>query len=308
MTEEVEPFLATRQEELWFTRSGYQKLHCMKYLAEDAKGSVLISHGFTESAEKYLEVIYYFVKAHYHVFVVEHCGHGYSYRLCEELSKVHIDDHRRYVEDLAHVAQYIRKECSLPLYLFAHSMGGAIGALTAAKYPELFDKVLLTSPMIRPAVGSIPWTAIKAMSGAACLLGKRTAYIPGHHAYEGLEAFESSCSTSRERFDYYNEKKATTKAYQTSGATYGWMYQTTKIYHSLMKKAVKQIKKPVLLIQAGADNVVSLPDQKLFIQKLRANGNTNARLITIQNAKHEIYNSVDEDAKKYWRLVFSFLS
>lgn len=53
------------------------KIHMLQYLSDIdmPKGVVVISHGFTESAVKYDEVAYYFLKEGYHVYIPEHCGH-----------------------------------------------------------------------------------------------------------------------------------------------------------------------------------------------------------------------------------------
>ena len=67
------------------------KIHVQRYLAEKPKGVIIISHGFTEAAPKYDEMIYYFLKAGYHVYMPEHMGHGQSYRLTADSSLVHID-------------------------------------------------------------------------------------------------------------------------------------------------------------------------------------------------------------------------
>lgn len=57
-----------------------------------------------------------FLKKGLHVYCMEHCGHGHSYRLTEDLSLVHIDRYERYVEDLFFVAGKIKKEnAGLPL-------------------------------------------------------------------------------------------------------------------------------------------------------------------------------------------------
>ena len=45
----------------------------------------------TEAAPKYDEMIYYFLKAGYHVNMPEHMGHGQRYRLTADPSLVHID-------------------------------------------------------------------------------------------------------------------------------------------------------------------------------------------------------------------------
>ena len=44
------------------------------------RGAIVISHGFTEFAEKYDELVWYFLLAGYSVCVLEHRGHGKSVR------------------------------------------------------------------------------------------------------------------------------------------------------------------------------------------------------------------------------------
>ena len=58
----VEPYLAIRKSELWPEREPERKIHCVKYHADNPKAVVMISHGYTETAEKYKEIIYYFLK------------------------------------------------------------------------------------------------------------------------------------------------------------------------------------------------------------------------------------------------------
>ncbi len=91
MNDIVMPYLAARRRELYVPGADYPfrnenkritgKIHMLQYLADDPKGVIVISHGFTESAVKYDEVTYYFLKEGYHVYIPEHCGHGRSYRL-----------------------------------------------------------------------------------------------------------------------------------------------------------------------------------------------------------------------------------
>ena len=65
------------------------------------RGAIVISHGFTEFAEKYDELVWYFLLAGYSVCVLEHRGHGKSARDVDDHCMVWIDDWQRYVADLA---------------------------------------------------------------------------------------------------------------------------------------------------------------------------------------------------------------
>ena len=166
----VEPYLAVRKSELWPERETGRKIHCMRYRTDNPIGVVMISHGYTETAEKYKEIIYYFLKAGYHVYMPEHCGHGYSYRLTEDLSLVYVDSYKRYVEDFLFVSRIAKEENSnLPMFLYGHSMCGGIAAAAAAQSNDLFHKVVLSSPMIRPLTGKVPWRTSRLIAGTKFL-------------------------------------------------------------------------------------------------------------------------------------------
>ena len=114
MNDEIEPYLATHRQEGYIPgaedhlhRKDMGKvgiIHVQRYLAEKPKGVIIISHGFTEAAPKYDEMIYYFLKAGYHVYMPEHMGHGQSYRLTADSSLVHIDTWKRYVRDFLKIS------------------------------------------------------------------------------------------------------------------------------------------------------------------------------------------------------------
>ena len=62
-------------------------------------------------------MIYYFLKAGYHVCMPEHMGHGLSYRLTEDPSLVHIDTWKRFVRDFLKVCHVVKEQYSeLPLF------------------------------------------------------------------------------------------------------------------------------------------------------------------------------------------------
>lgn len=234
MNDEIEPYLATHRQEGYIPGAEDHlhrkdmgivgKIHVQRYLAEKPKGVIIISHGFTEAAPKYDEMIYYFLKAGYHVYMPEHMGHGQSYCLTADSSLVHIDTWKRYVRDFLKICHVIKKTYpELPLVLFAHSMGGAIGTIAAAWEPQLFQKIILNSPMLRPLTGNVSWPLVIAIAQTKCLLGKEEDYVAGQKPYDGGETFETSGCTSRPRFEKYNEMRKENKKFQVSAASYGWL-------------------------------------------------------------------------------------
>ncbi|MBR1845052.1 MAG: alpha/beta hydrolase, partial [Oscillospiraceae bacterium] len=73
-----------------------------EYYAPDAGCDkvIFLSHGFTESTLEYSELIAYFLKWGYGVFICDHMGHGKSYRLVRETWLTHITSFSDYIKDL----------------------------------------------------------------------------------------------------------------------------------------------------------------------------------------------------------------
>ncbi len=308
MEHTVRPGLEKCKIELYLEREPGREIYCAGYLAQAAKGTVLISHGFTENAEKYMETAWYLLNAGYHVYILEHCGHGRSYRLTDDNSLVHVDSYHRYIEDLVFVAQKVKKRHpNQSLYLFGHSMGGGIAAAALAEAPELFQGAILTSPMLRPLTGNVPWTLTKIITAICCRAGKAENYVVGHHPYEGKEAFEASASTSRARFEYAQKFRTEEELFRQSGASYGWLRAACGLNRMLRRGAWKRIKTSLLIFQAEKDTFVSGREQEWFVRRIARQNLGNCRLIRVPGTKHEIYNAENECLERYWGKVLRFL-
>ena len=308
----VKPYLSARMTTEYCEREPGKKIFYARCLSDQPKGVVILSHGYTETIEKHLENIYYFLKNGYHVFMPEHCGHGRSYRMCrnvEDLSLVHVDDYRRYIEDLLFVSHMAKKAYpNFPLCLYGHSMGGGIAGAAAAKEPELFFKIVLSSPMIRPSSKPVPWGLACLIAKTLCTLGKSEAYIMGQHPYDGLEAFKDSASVSEARFHYYQKIRQNQPYFQMNGASYGWLLQTAGLNRHLMKKAWKNITCSVLVFQAEQETFVSNKEQVRFVKKINRQKKSGAKLVLVPGVKHEIFNAGAEVLEHYWFKILNFFS
>ncbi|OOM71853.1 lysophospholipase L2 [Clostridium puniceum] len=76
MTNIVEPYINNALESGYVDGDEDIKLYYEKYKVKDAKGNIVLCHGYTESLERYHELSYYFMKNGYNVFGVEHRGHA----------------------------------------------------------------------------------------------------------------------------------------------------------------------------------------------------------------------------------------
>ena len=317
MRNEVEPYLVAHCRDKFVTgakedgqgkttRAG--KLHVKFYETERPKGVVIVSHGFTEGAPKYDEMVYYFLKAGYHVCIPEHTGHGLSYRLTENPSLVHIDTWKRFVRDFLKVCHVVKEQYSeLPLFLFAHSMGGAIGTIAAAWETEFFQKIILSSPMIRPLTGNVPWSVTVAIAQVECLAGRNARYVIGQKPYDGSEILETSAAVSEARFTRYNEIRKQSREIQTSAASYGWLLASVKMSWYIKYCGWKKLSAPVLLFQAERDDFVSVNALRKFAEKINHRGITSCEYVYLPGTRHETYRSDDRTMEMYLDKIMKFM-
>lgn len=279
-----------------------KRIHYVFLKHPNERAAVVISHGFCEFVRKYDEVIYYFYQLGYSVYLVEHRGHGYSYRLLDEMDKVHATNFFDYERDFKiFIDQVVKKESpDAELFLFAHSMGGCIGALVLEEYPKLFKAAVLSSPMMEMNYGKVPKCMVKLLADWSVLANWQTRYVPGKHGFDNVYAFSTSSTLSEPRYAYIFRLRQEIPQYRTYGATYGWTREALKGSKRAVKNASK-ITAPVLLLQAGFDTMVMPKAQEKFVA--RAN---NAKMVRFADSKHEIFNALETTRKSYWNEVFTF--
>ena len=303
MQNEAVPFIESVRNDGFFEGFDGIKLHYVSYTCENPVKTVVILHGFTESAEKYREMIYYFLKAGFNVFLYEQRCHGKSERLVNDKTLTHVDRFEDYVKDFEIFTERIVPK-TLPLVLYSHSMGGAVSALYLQKHPKVFGKAVFSSPMIAPTTGGFPKFVSQAVCKTAIVFGKskKRLFIAGE--YPGKEEFDTSCGTSFERFSFYEELKRSNPDYQNFSPSYRWTSEALNVTKKILKKGEpEKIEIPALLFSAGLDIMVKLPEQRLFADRMK-----NCELITYDTAKHEIFFSTDDVMEDYVNKVTDFFS
>lgn len=303
MAHTAEPYLKKYRRCGRFTSfDGTQIFYCM-YVQEHAKGSIVISHGFSEFEEKYHEVIYYFLQAGYSVFVPEHRGHGRSQRVLSNMGKVYVKSFAHYVRDLRYFVNQIVRPFQNEMILFAHSMGGAIGALYLERYPNDFKKAVLSAPMIQMKVSGLPYPAAMAVARICTRCGFGKAYAAGQHGFSKKPNFERSSSLSMARYLYAHQMRLRKERCRTSGATYAWVCAAgaAAVYVQAAQN-IEKIQIPVLVCAAGRDHMVDTDEICRFAGKLK-----NARLVWFLDAKHEIFHAKERERLQFFDEILAFL-
>lgn len=298
------PWVREYVKEGYITAEDGTKLHYNMAIHPEEKASVVISHGFCEFTSKFYEVMYYFYKMGYSVFIVEYRGYGFSDRLVSEIDKAHIDDYDKYIIDLhCFMNQIVTIESKTKEYiLFAHSMGGCIGTLYMEKYPNTFKKAVLSSPLMQMNFGNIPEWSVGLLLFLAVATGKSKSYAPSNHGFDGNNVFKTSSALSKTRYDYGFNERLREKNYTTYGGTYGWVKASIKAIKTLHKNA-DRIKTPILLLQAGLDTKVKNEGQDKFCKEVE-----NIEFVRFDGSKHEIFNALYKDRVNYYKKIFEWIN
>ena len=273
------------------------------------RGAVVLSYGFTENARKYSELIWYFLLDGYSVCVLEHRGHGFSVRDVDDPSVVWIDDWRRYVADLAKFAETVglRYAGDRPMALYGHSMGGGIGAAVLERRPTLFDKAVLSCPMIAPVTAGIPNTVAGAAAGAACCMGFGKSRVAGQKRFDGTLDMEPYRGASEARVRWYHKQRCETPEHRTNAASYQWVREALRLSRAILDpQACARIETPIQLFQAGRDVWVRNEPEELFVRRVREGGGQ-VRFERFPDSVHEIFSMPNPVLKDYYRRIFAFL-
>lgn len=304
MINKVEPYLKKISKNGYVCGINNIKLYYEKYIIEDPKANIVICHGFGEFTEKYNELIYYFMKEGYSVFVVEHRGHGRSQRLGLDNYQINVEKFNYYVEDFKKFIDEIVVPDSndKSLFLFAHSMGGAIGTIFLEEYTDYFKAAVLSSPMLEINTGKIPKILAYIVSTLMKLCGKGINYLPGQFPYRNKKVFPSRSTSCKERYDYLYEKISKNNYYHSGGSSALWYLESLKVTKRLIrKKNASKVKIPVLLFQAEYDTHVMPKAQNKFEAYAE-----NCELVYVKKAKHEAYFERDEISFPFFDKVLSF--
>jgi len=301
MQTEAEPALAALRQSGFLPAVDGTPLYWESYTPCSPQGVVVVLHGFTGSIEKLYEPIYDMVCHGFAVYAPELRGHGHSGRAVPNPYAVHADRFEDYPDDLERFCAEIvlPRAGGMPLSLYAHSLGGGIGAWVLERDPSLFRRAVLTSPMISPrAPKGIPSAA--AAQSLCRLFGPTHLPLPssGFHPVGGKKV-----ASSEARGHYYRRKQEREPLYQTVLPTCGWLREAFRARELLLGGAMpEQITADLLLCRTEHDRLVDTAAQDLFAARVPS-----CRLLSFSGVGHELYNTPDPVYRTYIGQVLRFL-
>ena len=266
-------------------------------------GTVVISIGFTQSQIRFAELAFYFLEYGLNVLILEHRGHGRSSRQIRDPEIVKVSHWRDYERDFAAVMEDAKPLLSRPLFLYAHSMGGAIGAGAEEEFPLLFDRAVLSSPMMLPKM-DFPAFPMEVAAEFMCLIGKGDRKIPKSTGFAPPSSKEPL--SYRARDEWYFSKRLPCPLLHLSDACCRWSREALRMDRAIAgKKSVQKILTPTLLFQAGRDVLVDPGAQDRFVSRARRAG-VPIWLCRIPDARHEIFCLPPKELGRYLAKVIGF--
>ena len=302
MESTVLPYLAARETTRTVAAEDGKLLFTVHYKADAPSGTVVLLHGFSENAEKYREFIYYLLREGLSVLTFDQRGHGRSYRSAAA-GISHIDRFDQYVSDLEALLEAWENSLFAPLYLFAHSMGGAVAMLYLQKHGNVFKKAVLSAPMIDLQYRGVTRAACVLACGFCVLTGraKKPVFI-SKKDYEN-EPFEVSLALSRARFTYLQELRRSDPILSGGAPSYRWSLAALGVRKSILQGgAPERVDLPVLILAAEHEQLVSPEAQRRLAHRL-----PRATLRVVQGSKHEILLANDEILHPILEDIMNFL-
>jgi alpha-beta hydrolase superfamily lysophospholipase len=124
------------------------RLYLRRHELANARGEILIAHGFGEHSGRYGALTDHLLNHNYSVTAYDHRGHGLSDGL-----PGHVESFGEYDEDLAKLVSSVRSRSQAKsLFLIGHSMGGLIALRYAARKSGTLTGAIFSAPLIEVAV------------------------------------------------------------------------------------------------------------------------------------------------------------
>ncbi len=280
-----------------------EKIYYEYFLAENSKASVVIVHGLSEFTKKFYEITYYFLNQGYNVFLYDQRCHGLSGRLASRIELIHVDSFKDYVCDLSvFIDKIVLPSENKPLYIYSHSMGGAVTAMYLAENSEKIKKAVLSAPLIEPFVGKISLPIARFGIGLGLILCGKKAKSRTSGEFNPERARLRSKEASKNRFLHNLNMRCENQNYQSTPMTYGWVYNSLIIEKEFLKRrTVKNIKTPILLLCAEKDTVVKADAQKRFSENCK-----NCTLVVIKNTDHSMLTANHDAITEHITRVLNF--
>lgn len=287
--------LIQKMKEGTFTGAENVQIHYRTLLSPSSQNCLVILPGRTEPIEKYAELVYDLQQTpagqNMDYFLMDHRGQGQSGRMAKPSDMGHVDKFDNYVADLESFIkqQNLDKRCEHK-FLLAHSMGAGIATAYLLKNPKSFDRVVLSSPMLKIQTKPYSYATACAIVKTMVMAGRGAKFAIGQKPFDSAAKFESNTfTTSPERFKKTMELFETNPSTKVGGVSNRWILEVMKATNEIRPR-YHEISTPMIMINAG-NETYSEPSE---MEKLCKEA-PNCKQVFLPTSKHEVFNDRDEN-------------
>jgi lysophospholipase len=273
--------------------------------ASPNRGTVCVFTGRGEFIEKYFETVRELRERGFSVAIMDWRGQGHSSRQLRDPRKGHVQGFSDYELDVETFMQgVVLPECPPPFYALAHSMGGAVMLRLAHAGKRWFDRLVLAAPLIDLPYGRASYLLRLSMR-ALRRAGFGDSYVPGSNVDRaraaGFPGNPLTCDPvryARNAAIYIHDP-----AIGIGSPTVAWLDAAYAAMIEFRAGAyAARIDRPVLMVSAGGDSIVSGPAIARFAARLPAGS-----FFVIEGARHEILHELDSHRAKFWTAFDAFV-
>ena len=247
------------------------RLYVRRREVANARGEILISHGFGEHSGRYGALTDHLVTHNYSVTAYDHRGHGLSDGL-----PGHVESFSEYDDDLDKLVAAVRSRSeSRRLFLIGHSMGGLIALRYLARKSGTLSGAVISAPLIEVAV---PVPAHKLMIAR---VGARMA--PRFRLDNEINPADLSRDPEVGRAyaaDPLVNRKVSTK----------WFAEATRAMQEVAERA-SQITTPLIVMHGSEDRLASVDATRRVFERIPA---SDKELVIYPGFYHELFNEPEK--------------
>lgn len=271
------------------------------------RGSFVVLTGRAEFVEKYEETAQTLRARGFEVFAMDWRNQGLSTRPLANPQVHHVEDFAVLADDLERfVAGVVAPRVRGPLLLLAHSMGGMVATLHAARHPERFRAAILSAPMHDINLRGFPVRLARLLANAACALGFGARYAFGQGDYRESEAvFEGNVITNDpRRYAVFHDAYRDRPELRVGGVSFAWLRAAFRAADAVRTtEPLDRVRYPALLLSAPGDMVVDPAAQRAVARRWPG-----CELIEYRQARHEVLMECDAIRDRVWADIDAFLA
>ena len=292
---------------IWVENGGVN-LRCAYWQATEkpVKGTICLIQGRTEYIEKYFETIADLRRRGFAVLTFDFRGQGGSDRLLKQPMRGHVDEFSDYVSDLEKIAsEVLLPECPAPFYALAHSMGGAVMLHSLNTGHLIFDRVVLTAPMVAlnqtfPNQQTLQ-KIVRVLNGLG--FGEMPMPFSDKSQTQSYSRESNGLTSDMERYEAALDTLAKAPVLRVGRPTIGWVHAACKAMAKFRDPSFGGANRtPIMIVSAGDEKIVS----QLAIERL-SNTMRSAWYLTIPGARHEILQERDGYRDQFWAAFDAFI-